>query len=135
MDGITDMGPSWPGGWRYALGAVVSWLLFLSALYALLVGRAVGWPTTTLWALALVPATTVALQFFAAYRLIAAQDEFVRALTAKRMIVAAGLAITIATAWSVSEMVGLPPLPAWLIYPLFWGLFGLVTPLIRGSRP
>ena len=57
-----------------------------------------------------------------------------RALTVKRMVAAAGLSITLATAWSVLELAGLPHLPAWLIYPLFWGVFGLVTPVIRDSR-
>ena len=125
----------WPGGWKYPVGAILSWVTFLSSLVALQIGLQQNWPAAALWALALVPATTVAVQFVAAYRLIARQDEFVRALTVKRMIVAAGLAITIATAWSVAESVGLPHLPAWLIYPLFWGLFGVVTPMVRRSTP
>ena len=135
MDESQSMDPPWPGGRWYAFGAVGLWALFLASLCVLLVGRSAGWPAPALWALALVPAATVAIQFFVAYRLIAAQDEFVRALTVKRMIVAAGLDITIATAWSVAELVGLPHLPAWLIYPLFWGLFGMLTPVIRGSKP
>jgi hypothetical protein len=97
-------------------------------------GKAAGWPPAALMALAAIPAATVARQFWAAYRLIAAQDEFVRALTVKRMVVAAGLSITLATAWSVMELTGVPHLPAWLIYPLFWGLYGMVTPLIRDAR-
>ena len=129
------MNPPWPGGWRYWLGAAVSWGLFLACVYAVEVGRRAGWPAAALLALALAPAANVALQFYAAYRLIAAQDEYVRALTAKRMIVAAGASITLATAWSVSERIGAPHLPAWLIYPLFWGLFGVVTPLVRETNP
>ena len=125
----------WPGGWKYPVGAVLLWMIFLSALVALQIGLQQNWPSSALWALALVPATTVAVQFVAAYRLITGQDEFVRAVTAKRMIIAAGLAITIATAWSVAESVGLPHLPAWLVYPLLWGLLGVVTPFVRGSTP
>ena len=125
----------WPGGWKYPVGAVLLWMIFLSSLVALQIGLQQNWPASALWALALAPATTVAVQFVAAYRLIAGQDEFVRALTVKRMIIAAGLAITIATAWSVAESVHLPHLPAWLIYPLFWGLLGVVTPFVRGSAP
>ncbi|MDE2163556.1 MAG: hypothetical protein KGJ53_10355 [Alphaproteobacteria bacterium] len=135
MDEASDLNPSWPGGWRYTFGAVLSWTTFLLAVVLLVMGRNQGWPAPLLWALALVPAATVAAQFVAAYRLIAAQDEFIRALTTKRVVVAAGLAVTIATAWSVGELDGLPHLPAWLIYPLFWGLFGVLTPVIRGSRP
>ncbi|MGA7674374.1 MAG: hypothetical protein WCA78_04935 [Rhizomicrobium sp.] len=125
----------WPGGWKYTVGAILLWAIFLSSLVAIQLGRQQGWPALALWVLALVPATTVAVQFVIAYRLIAGQDEFVRALTTKRMIIAAGLAITIATAWSVAELVGLPHLPAWIIYPLFWGLLGVVTPLVRRSIP
>jgi hypothetical protein len=128
------MTPTWPTDWRYVIGAVASWVLFLASVFAVVFGRHAGWPLAALVIVALVPALTVALQFRAAYRLITAQDEFVRALTAKRMVVAAGLSITLATAWSVTELAGLPHLPAWLIYPLFWGLFGMVTPLIRDSR-
>ncbi len=127
--------PGWPGGWKYAVSAILLWMTFLASVVALQVGRQLGWPTQALWVLALVPAATVAIQFVIAYRLIAGQDEFVRALTTKRMIVAAGLAITIATAWSVAESIGVPHLPAWLIYPLFWGLFGIVTPIVRELKP
>ncbi|CAN5283035.1 hypothetical protein BH10PSE4_BH10PSE4_46450 [soil metagenome] len=128
------MNPSWPSDLRYVAGAVGAWVLFLACVVAVAFGRRAGWPMAALVALALVPAITVALQFVAAYRLIAAQDEFVRALTVKRMVVAAALSITLATAWSVLELVCLPHLPTWLIYPLFWGMLGLVTPMIRNAR-
>jgi hypothetical protein len=128
------MNPTWPTNWRYILCAVAAWILFLACVLGVTAGRAYAWPTAALVALALVPAVTVALQFRAAYRLIATQDEFVRALTLKRMVVAAGTTITLATAWSVTEPIGLPHLPAWLIYPLFWGVFGMVTPLVRDTR-
>jgi hypothetical protein len=128
------MNPSWPANPRYVIGAMASWALFLAAVAGVAFGKAAGWPPAALMALAAIPAATVARQFWAAYRLIAAQDEFVRALTVKRMVVAAGLSITLATAWSVMELTGVPHLPAWLIYPLFWGLYGMVTPLIRDAR-
>ena len=128
------MNPTWPADWRYVLGAIGAWVLFLASVVGVAIGKSAGWPMAGLMILALIPAITVALQFWAAYRLIAAQDEFVRALTVKRMAAAAGLSITLATAWSVTELAGLPHLPAWLIYPLFWGLFGLVTPMIRDAR-
>jgi hypothetical protein len=128
------MNPSWPANWRYVFGAIGAWALFLASVLGVAIGKDAGWPPAALTVLAVVPAITVALQFRAAYRLISAQDEFVRALTVKRMVVAAGASITLATAWSVMELAGLPHLPAWLIYPLFWGLFGVVTPMIRDAR-
>ena len=129
------MNPPWPGGWRYALGATGGWLLFLLAVVGVLYGRDTHWPHAALAALALAPAVVVAAQFYTAYRLVAAQDEFVRGLFAKRMLTAGALAVLIATGWSGAELVGAPHAPAWLLYPLVWGLFGLVTPLIRGSNP
>ena len=121
-------------GVLFFFGATGGWILFLACVYALVIGRREGWPPAAMIALSLVPAITVALQFLAAYRRIAAQDEFVRALTAKRMIFAAAVSFTIVTAWSVGELAGLPHLPAWLVYPLFWGMLGLATPLIQRSQ-
>jgi hypothetical protein len=44
------------------------------------------------------------------------------------------LALVVVAAWSpLEEFFGLPHVPMWLIYPLFWGLFGVVSPFIRGS--
>lgn len=62
-------------------------------------------------------------------------DEFVRALTARRFIVAAGLAMALFSAWGFMESYGdAPHAPGWLIYPLFWGLFGLVSPFVKSTR-
>jgi hypothetical protein len=62
-------------------------------------------------------------------------DEFVRALTAKRFIVASGLAMALLSGWGFMESYGgAAHAPGWLIYPLFWGLFGLISPFIRSSR-
>ncbi|OYX17635.1 MAG: hypothetical protein B7Z09_06090 [Brevundimonas diminuta] len=35
---------------------------------------------------------------------------------------------------AVPRFAGAPHLPAWLIYPLFWAAFGLVSPFIRSSN-
>lgn len=85
--------------------------------------------------LGLVVAAPVAGQIWATLALMSESDEFVRALLAKRFIVAAGLAMALATAWGFMESYGgAPHVPAWIIYPLFWALFGLVTPFIRTTR-
>ena len=128
------MNPPWPGGWRYTLGAIGAWLLFLAALVGVVYGREAGWPQGLLGALACLPAVIALAQFVVAYRLVAKEDEFVRGLFAKRMLTAGALVIVLAIAWSGAEMMGAPHLGAWLIYPLFWGLFGLVTPFVKGSN-
>ena len=120
-------------GGRYAAVSIAMWLAFLGCVVGVVYGMQAGWPLAVIGALAIAPALTVALQFRYAYRVVVAKDEFVRLLAFKRMAIAGACAITAATAWSVGELAGLPHLPAWLIYPLFWGLFGVVTPLIRST--
>lgn len=85
--------------------------------------------------LGLLVAAPVAGQIWATLALMNDSDEFVRALLAKRFIVASGLAMAVATAWGFMESYGdAPHIPAWIIYPLFWALFGLVSPFIRTTR-
>lgn len=85
--------------------------------------------------LGLTVAAPVAGQIWATLALMNEADEFMRALLAKRFIVASGLAMALATAWGFMESYGdAPHIPAWMIYPLFWALFGLVTPFIRTTR-
>lgn len=87
------------------------------------------------YVLALVVVAPVIGQLWATLRLIEESDEFVRALMSKRMILAAGFAIAIASTWGFMESYAdAPHLPAWLVYPLFWGCFGLVSPFVRNSR-
>ena len=62
-------------------------------------------------------------------------DEFILALIARQFILAAGLAMAIASVWGFGESyAGAFHLPAWLIYPLFWACFGVVAPFVRSSR-
>lgn len=91
-----------------------------------------GWGA---YALGLAIAAPVAGQIWATLALIRDSDEFVRALTAKRFILASGLAMALFSAWGFMESYAdAPHAPGWLIYPLFWGLYGVVTPFVRTSR-
>jgi hypothetical protein len=131
------MDDSWPSSRPYVLGSLAMWGLFLVTIFLLSWASGPGrWPLAALWSVALLHAASVAGQFFAAYRLIARQDEYIRGITAKRMIAASGLTITLAVLFGVArQFLGAPDMPIWLIYPLFWGAFGIVTPLIRDTRP
>jgi putative oxidoreductase len=87
------------------------------------------------WILALAAAAPIAGQIWAMLRFMRDSDEFVRAVTAKTFIIASGIAMAIFAAWGFGEnFAGAPHLPGWLIYPLFWGAFGLVSPFIRSSN-
>ncbi len=91
--------------------------------------------TPAAWALALAVSAPVVGQIWATLSLMRDSDEFVRAVTAKQFIVAAGIAMAAATVWGFGESYAdAPHIPAWIIYPLFWACFGLVAPFIRSSR-
>ena len=62
-------------------------------------------------------------------------DEFVRALTAKRFIVATGVALAIASIWGFMELYAKAPhISAAMVYPLLWASFAIVSPFIRTSH-
>ncbi len=87
------------------------------------------------WALALAVSAPVVGQIWATLALMRDSDEFVRAVTAKQFILAAGLAMAIASVWGFGESYAdAPHIPAWIVYPLFWFCFGLVAPFVRSSR-
>ena len=87
------------------------------------------------WALAAVVSAPVIGQIWATLSLMRESDEFVRGLTAKQFILAAGVAMAIAVFWGFGEsFAGAPHLPAWLIYPLFWAAYAATSPFIRSSR-
>ncbi|WP_374389217.1 hypothetical protein [Brevundimonas sp.] len=87
------------------------------------------------WVLAAAVAAPVIGQIWATLSLMRESDEFVRAVTAKQFILAAGGAMAVAVFWGFGEsFAGAPHLPAWLIYPLFWAAYGVVSPFIRASN-
>ena len=131
------MEEAWPRSPLYLLGTIANWALFLFAVGLLAWGSGEGqWPRPVLWAVTLALAASVAVQFRAAYRLIARQDEYIRAITAKRVIAATGLTVTAAVLWGLAQQfLDAPVVPMWVIYPFFWGLFGIVTPFVRDTRP
>ena len=87
------------------------------------------------WILAAAVAAPVIGQIWATLALMRESDEFVRGVTAKQFIVAAGLAMAVAAFWGFGEsFAGAPHMQTWLIVPVFWALYGVVSPFIRSSR-
>lgn len=85
--------------------------------------------------LGLAVAAPVIGQLWATLALMKDADEYVRALTAKRFILAAGGAMAIMTAWGfVEEFAGAPHAPGFVVYMLFWLCYALVTPFVRTTR-
>ena len=131
------MSADWPSSRPYVIGSTLRWGLFLLTIGLLTWGSSGDrLPLGALWIIAALLALSVAGQFLAAYRLVARQDEYVRGITAKRMIAAAGVTITAAVlAGTAEQFLGLRDLPMWLVYPFYWGAVGMVTPFINDSRP
>ena len=91
--------------------------------------------TPAAWGLAAVLSAPVIGQIWATLELMRESDEFVRGVTAKQFIVAAGLAMAVATFWGFGEsFAGAPHMQTWLIVPLFWAMYGIVSPFIKTSR-
>ena len=87
------------------------------------------------WLLALSVSAPVVGQIWATLMLMRDSDEYVRAVTAKRFILAAGVAMAIASVWGFGESYAdAAHIPAWMIYPLFWGCYGVISPLVRTSN-
>lgn len=89
----------------------------------------------TAWAFAAMVAFPVAGQIWATLALIRDTDEYVGALMAKRFIVAMGISIALFSAWGFAESYAQAPhAPGWMIYPLFWLVFGVVSPFVNSSK-
>ena len=97
------------------------------------VDQVVGTPAA--WGLAAVLSAPVIGQIWATLALMRESDEFVRGVTAKQFIVAAGLAMAVATFWGFGESFAeAPHMQTWLIVPLFWAMYGVVSSFIKTSR-
>ena len=85
--------------------------------------------------LGLAVAAPVAGQIWATLALMHDADEFVRALTAKRFILAAGGAMALFSAWGfVEEYARAPHVAGYMVYPLFWFCYAVITPFVRTTR-
>ena len=125
-----------PAGRRY----VVRTMAFMGGYVAVMLATIGGafdtiQNTPAAWALALTVAAPIAGQIWATLSFMRDRDEFARAVTAKQFIVAAGVAMAAFSAWGFGEsFAGAPHAEGWLIYPLFWAVFGCVSPFIRSSN-
>ena len=119
---------------------VIRTLAFMAGYVAVNVGAIFGafdqlHGTPAAWGFALVVSAPVAGQMWATLSLMNESDEFVRSLTANQFIIAAGIAMALFSTWGFAESYAdAPHAPGWLIYPLFWGVYGLVAPFIKTSK-
>ena len=87
------------------------------------------------WLFAAAVSAPVLGQIWATLALLNESDEYVRALTAKRFIAAAGLTMGLFTAWGFAETyAGAARAPGRLVFGLFWLCYGVITPFVRSTR-
>ena len=91
--------------------------------------------TPAAWVFAAAVSAPILGQIWATLSLMRDSDEFMRALTAKQFIIAAGVAMGAFSAWGFAESYAdAPHAPGWIVYVLFWAAFGLISPFIRTTR-
>ena len=87
------------------------------------------------WVLAAVVSAPVIGQIWATLIYLNEADEFVRAVMTKTFVTATGVAFAVFCVWGFAESYAdAPHAPGWLIYPLFWAAFGVISPFVRTSR-
>jgi len=123
-----------PAGRRYSIRTFLFMCGYVLALAGAVSGALDAIGGVSGWLLAAAVAAPVAGQIWATLSFIRESDEFVAALTAKRFILAAGLAIGLAVFWGFAErFAGAPHLEGWWVYVAFWALMGPMPLFVRES--
>lgn len=120
---------------RYTLWTALCWGLFLGLTALASAADAGRWGPLASVVLALAIAVPIGLHVAATLVLIGGADEFARAITSKRFIIAWGISTAAFCAWGFLEQyAAMPHAAAWAIYPLFWLAFAVVSLFVRSTR-
>lgn len=118
----------------------IQMMLWMVLYAALLVGAILyiqaNHPTgPLLYALAVLPALPIGGTIVTFLRFIERSDEFIRATMVRRVLVAMGLTLFLSTVIGfIENFTETQLIERYLVYPMFWACFGLVSPFIRGSK-
>ena len=120
-------------GARYTMGMTIWMVLYASALFGSITLIQSQAPTgPLLYILAVLPALPIGGTILTFLAYIERVDEYLRANLVKRFIIATGLTLFICTAWGFLENnAGAHEFSLYLVYPLFWGLFGGTSLILR----
>lgn len=114
------------------IGFIAGYLAFN---FAAITGAFSGARPPGSWGLALVVSAPVIGLIWAHLSWMRDSDEFVRAVHAKRFIVAMGITLGTASAWGFLEIYAkVPHLSPALLLPIFYLAYGFVSPFIRTSH-
>lgn len=118
---------------QYVAGICVCMVLYIAALLGsieLIQHQPMKGPL--LWFVAVLPALPIGGTIIVFLRYIDQVDEYVRGVVLKRFILATGLMLFLCTAWGfLEDNAGLHHVSLYLIYPLWWMLFGAVSAIFR----
>lgn len=83
------------------------------------------------WLLAAAPVGVLVLWAWAFFKVIRDDDEMMQAFHLRLIAISAMLVVFGGTAWGIVErLLGAPPLPGFLLLPLFAGVYGLATAVL-----
>jgi hypothetical protein len=120
-------------GARYTIGMTIWMALYAAALFGSITLIQSQAPTgPLLYLLAVLPALPIGGTILTFLAYIERVDEYLRAVLVKRFIIATGLTLFICTAWGFLENnAGAHHFSLYLVSPLFWGLFGATSLILR----
>ncbi len=118
---------------KYVIGFSIWMTLYVLALFASITLIKTYHPAgLLLYVLAVLPALPVGGQITVFLAYLGRIDEYVRAILVKRFVVATGITLFLCTAWGfIEENAGGHHVSLYLVYALFWALFGLTSLIFR----
>lgn len=120
---------------KYASRFTAFGLAYLAFNIAAITGAFEGARSPATWGLAFVVSAPVLGLIWTHLSWLRESDEFIRAVHAKRFIVATGIALAISSAWGFLEIyAGTTHISPALILPLIYSFYFLTTPFIRTSH-
>ena len=88
-----------------------------------------------LYALSILPSLPIGGSIWHILRHIEKSDEYVRAVLTRRFIITTGVTLFVTTAWGFLALYAkITPLDLYLVYALFWGLFGVISIFVRQAK-
>lgn len=122
-----------PADREYRIGLTL-WISAYAALLTLSIYLIRGYSPqgALLYAVAAAPSLPIGGTIWQMLRYLDRCDEYVRAIMMRRFVLATGATLFICTFWGFLESnAGVPHVELYLVYPLFWGCFGLISGFVR----
>ncbi|WP_292051374.1 MULTISPECIES: hypothetical protein [unclassified Brevundimonas] len=124
-----------PAGRAYAAGTLISMGIYALGILAASFAVEYDLARPVIIALALVPGLAILAHIVAILNYLRSADEFLKALTARRLIIASMGTLAIFAVWGFLEtFAGLQGPAGWAAYCVMWGLFGIVSVVERFTQ-